>query len=154
MVREIRVQVKGLPVAKGSAKAFYNKRLNRAMVLQSNADKQKPWVSAIVNAVEEQIGAEWVLEKGPVRIANMVFWFPRPKSHYRTGKRSDELRPDAPQKHTSKPDIDKLERCVLDALTGIVWKDDAQVWCVGEKMKCYAREAPGLSLVIECGRSL
>ena len=150
-VRVIRVSVKGLPVAKGSAKAFYNKRLNRAMVLQSNAEKQKPWVSAIVNAVEQEIGEDWVLETGSVLIKRMAFWFPRPKSHYRTGKRSSELREGVPHAHTSKPDIDKLERCVLDALTGIVWKDDSQVWGVTEKFKAYVEGAPGMLLEIECG---
>src|SRR6188474_809316 len=29
--------------------------------------------------------------------------------------------------HTKKPDVDKLMRMMLDALTGIVWKDDSQV---------------------------
>jgi crossover junction endodeoxyribonuclease RusA len=29
--------------------------------------------------------------------------------------------------HIKKPDVDKLARAVLDALTGIVWRDDSQV---------------------------
>ena len=28
---------------------------------------------------------------------------------------------------TTMPDIDKLARCALDALTGIVFRDDAQI---------------------------
>ena len=43
---------------------------------------------------------------------------PRPKS---TPKRN--VRP----AHTKTPDIDKLLRAALDALTGVVWRDDAQV---------------------------
>jgi len=47
--------------------------------------------------------------------------------------------PSAPKKReypSVKPDIDKLERCILDALTGIAYVDDGQV--VGmDKKKLY-----------------
>lgn len=53
----------------------------------------------------------------------------RPKCHYKAdgelsalGKRS--------QAPTSKPDVDKVLRAVLDGLTGIVYKDDAQITAV------------------------
>lgn len=39
--------------------------------------------------------------------------------------------------HTRKPDVDKLLRAVCDALTGVVWRDDAQV-CVVAMNKHYA----------------
>ena len=52
---------------------------------------------------------------------------PRLKGHYGTGKNAGTLKPSAPLFHTSKPDLDKLVRCIKDALTGIAWKDDAQV---------------------------
>ena len=48
---------------------------------------------------------------------SLAFYFSRPKSV------SYKKRPD----HTVKPDIDKLIRAVLDALTGIFYADDAQV---------------------------
>ena len=31
-------------------------------------------------------------------------------------------------KHTKKPDTDNLMKAVKDALTGILWRDDSQVW--------------------------
>ena len=39
--------------------------------------------------------------------------------------------------HIKKPDVDKLLRAVLDALTGIVWVDDSQV-CFVTMNKVYA----------------
>ena len=39
--------------------------------------------------------------------------------------------------HTKKPDVDKLFRMVADAMTGIVWRDDAQV-CFSAINKVYA----------------
>lgn len=67
----------------------------------------------------------------PVRV-DVDFIFPRPKSHYRTGKNAHILREDAPNYHTSTPDLDKLQRAIGDALTGSVVRDDKQiaVWSV------------------------
>jgi Holliday junction resolvase RusA-like endonuclease len=59
---------------------------------------------------------------GPLALA-VTFVVPRPKSHY--GARG--LRPSAPAYPTTRPDVTKLLRAVEDALTGIVWRDDAQV---------------------------
>jgi crossover junction endodeoxyribonuclease RusA len=48
--------------------------------------------------------------------------------------------------HVKPPDVDKLLRAVFDALTGIVWDDDAQVTKV-EATKCFAGE-PGVWLEV------
>lgn len=59
---------------------------------------------------------------GPVRV-NVEFSFDRPKAH----STSKGLRSTAPVFKSSKPDIDKLLRAVLDALTAICFVDDSQV---------------------------
>lgn len=75
--------------------------------------------------------------EGPVSVS-LTFYFPRPKSHFRTGKHAGELRPDAPKYHTTKPDRDNCEKAVCDALTQIgMLKDDCQV-CCGPVEKRYA----------------
>ena len=36
--------------------------------------------------------------------------------------------------HTSRPDVDNLSKAVLDAMNGVLWADDSQVWrLVAEK---------------------
>lgn len=46
---------------------------------------------------------------------------------------------------TKKPDIDKLERTILDALTHVVWTDDAQVTHVFKiKRVAEVGESPGV----------
>jgi Holliday junction resolvase RusA-like endonuclease len=58
----------------------------------------------------------------------IVFCIARPKSHYRTGKYSMLLKDSAPDHHTSKPDIDNLEKAVLDSLVNSnILKDDSIV---------------------------
>ncbi len=88
---------------------------------------------------------------GPLKL-ELSFRLPRPKSHYRTGKHSDELRPDSPTFHTSKPDTTKLIRGVEDACTGLIWKDDAQiaiqhavkVYADNRELGCFIRITPAL----------
>ena len=62
----------------------------------------------------------------PVQV-NATFTFARPKSHYRTGKHADQLKPQAPVRCTNRVDVDKLARALLDAITGPVVLDDSQV---------------------------
>ena len=85
---------------------------------------------------------------GPVRV-DCTFVFSRPRSHYRTGKRSEELRDDAPFWHTSKPDIDNCQKSVMDALSGIVFADDKQVCqCDGAKRYPTSSESPHTTIWI------
>lgn len=63
---------------------------------------------------------------GALRVS-LLFTLPRPKSHYRTGRNAHLLREAAPDYPTGKPDVDKLARAILDALTGIWWDDDSRV---------------------------
>ena len=62
------------------------------------------------------------------------FVFARPKSHMR----KNGLAANAPR--LPRPDIDNLEKAVLDALKGVAWKDDTQVARV-VKEKSYGTEA-------------
>ena len=63
----------------------------------------------------------------------LEFRFPRPKAHYRTGRFAGQLKPNAPIFHLQRPDIDKLERAILDACTGIAFVDDSQVISVTKR---------------------
>lgn len=144
----VRFFVPGTPVSKGSAKAFVVKGKNggkpRAIVTQDNGEKQKPWAS-IISLRAQEAGLHPV--EGPISI-NLHFVMPRLKSHFGTGKKAAQLREDAPTWHIVKPDLDKLVRCVKDALTGIAWRDDSQVCTLGHVTKCYG-EFPGVHITIE-----
>lgn len=135
--------VPGTPVAKGSAKAFYNRNARKIVTMQDNRDKQKPWASMISYCAQE---AGCAISQGAIRIG-LQFVMPRPKAHYGTGKNASILKGSAPVRHTSKPDLDKLIRCVKDALTGVAWKDDSQV-CEVEAGKKYG-EPTGVEIEIK-----
>lgn len=101
----------------------------------------------------DKLGLQWQIvehrpEKpidAPVRI-DCYFYFPRPKSHYGTGKNSGVLKANAPVWYFSKPDRDNLDKFVLDAMKGIILRDDCYA-CAGEIEKKYS-EQPRTEIVI------
>lgn len=70
----------------------------------------------------------------------------RPKCHFGTGRNAQKLKDSSPEHHTKKPDVDKLARAILDALTGVLYRDDSCVndllaskgWAIGEP-GCFIR---------------
>ena len=56
-----------------------------------------------------------------------VFHIKRAKSHFRTGKYANELKPSAPIYHTKRPDIDNYVKFYLDCMNKVVYLDDSQV---------------------------
>lgn len=84
-----------------------------------------PWRAAVSAKAAEMMDGMPLLT-GPVSV-DAEFVFPRPKAHFRTGKRDGELRDNPPFWHAITPDLDKLQRAIGDALSGIVVRDDRQI---------------------------
>ena len=119
------VTVFGKPQPAGSKRAFVNPRTKRAVVVD-DAKGSRPWKQEVAGAALDACGGEPVLLDGAL-ILTVRFHLTRPKGHYRTGRNVHLLRDSAPGYPAVKPDATKLLRAVEDALTGIVWRDDAQV---------------------------
>ena len=103
-----------------------NKTSGRTRVVVVDSNKQvKPWSSQVADAALRALNTQ-PMWRGPVAVS-LTFFFTRPKGHYGTGRNAHTLRDSAPGAIVTKPDIDKLARCVLDALTGVAFHDDAQV---------------------------
>lgn len=116
------VVVSGRPAPQGSKRHVGNGR----MVESSQA--VGPWRDAVrMTAAAALVGSGWVAGSRPLTL-EVVFTMPRPRAHYRGGRHADEVRADAPRHPTKRPDLDKLLRSTLDALTdaGAV-DDDANV---------------------------
>ena len=75
----------------------------------------KPWRSVVsLSAKEVMLTAEDMsLIDGPIAV-DILFTFVPGKTVKRKAM-------------TTKPDADKLSRAILDSLTGVCWRDDAQV---------------------------
>jgi len=150
MPQVIEFFVPGLPKTAGSKRVFLNKKTGRPMVTDTSGKKGKDWRIDIQRAA-------WQAYDGPPLIVplsvTLAFRLPRPKAHYGTGKNAAVLKESAPRRHIVRPDIDKLSRAVLDALKGVVWRDDAQVWAKSA-MKGYADgEPPGVRVQVRCAEA-
>lgn len=111
------IVVLGTPVPQGSANAFIVGKVKpHAVVTHDNAETE-PWRDSVRAHARREVGPTIrYLRPAAVHVA-VEFVMPRRAS---APKRSTPP-------HTRKPDIDKLTRAVLDALTGVVYEDDSQV---------------------------
>lgn len=113
--------VPGVPAPGGSKRAFV---VNGRAVVTDDCKRNKPWRQAVTLFAADAYHGDPLT--GPL-VVEVVFTMPRPKSHYRTGKHAGVVRDDAPAWHTKKPDATKLLRALEDALTGVLWTDDAVI---------------------------
>lgn len=84
------------------------------------------WRTAVADAARKAWGDRPLL-LGPIRVS-YEFRFHRNEGDYGTGRNARKLKASAVNNQADKkPDLDKLERAVGDALTSVVFKDDRQV---------------------------
>lgn len=116
------IVVRGVPGPQGSK----THKGNGVMVESSAA--VKPWRQAVtwqaVAAKNKRRGFR--LLEGPI-LAEMVFTLARPRGHFGTGRNAGQLRPSAPLRPDVKPDLSKLIRSTEDALSQVVYRDDALI---------------------------
>ena len=105
--------VLGSPIPQGSMKAFTPKGWKRP-ILTSDNKKTKPWRQDVGQICLAELHGSPAGRGVPMRVM-IAFYFERPKSVKSLAEK------------TTKPDIDKLARAVLDAITGIAFEDDSQV---------------------------
>ena len=137
----IHFEVAGIPAPQGSKKAFVNPRTNRAIIVDDNSKPLRSWRQDVIEAAKKARG-----NRPPLDVAlslHVTFNMPRPKGHYGT----KGLRPSAPSRVTTKPDLDKLLRALLDAITiSGIWQDDGRV-AVVVASKVYS-DLPGCEVTI------
>lgn len=117
----VQVRVLGIPRPQGSLRLH-------ALPNGKTAARYPPavyeWRSVVQQAVAERNIGQF---SGPVEL-RLGFDLPRPVGHFGTGRNAGRVKPNAPAWPTVAPDLDKLVRCVGDALTDAgLWRDDAQV---------------------------
>jgi len=127
--------VPGIPVPQGS-KTPWGTEAN---------PQTRPWRATLAWYARKAWNAKPPMS-GPLYLV-VEFFFPRPKSHYRTGKNAGKLKPTAPRWKPGKPDGDKLQRAVQDALVdaGVI-RDDA-LFVAWHGSKEYA-DQPGVKIIV------
>lgn len=134
----VEIHVPGIPRPGGS-----KRHIGRGILIDAGKHT-KEWRAIVAFAGRDAMRSAEPMD-GPLCV-DVVFWMPRPKSHYKTGKNAGTLKADAPQYHTSKPDATKLWRSTEDALTGIAWRDDAQI--ATQRITKRYGDKPGADIII------
>ncbi len=154
--RSLSFTVDGEPQTKGSAKAFVvwnhvleaaatfrksGKRITPRAFITNDNPNAKAWQESVMDTALQARRAGPLLAGelmiGAV-VVDLVFYMPRPQKI-----RSSVVA------HTTRPDADKLARCVLDGLTGVIYRDDGQVAAI-RLSKQYAPidGRPGVTITI------
>jgi Holliday junction resolvase RusA-like endonuclease len=105
----LRFLVTGEPRPQGSMTAVYNRRLKVARVRHVAAPALSAWRVEVANAARHAGAEKWT---GPIGL-----------------RISFAIKPPIDRRHgyPKSPDLDKLVRAVMDALTGVCYVDDSQV---------------------------
>lgn len=112
--------VYGVAQPKGNHRALALKGMKFPIITETNRNV-KSWQQLVAEGANQALlqlpAAERRLLEHAVRLT-IAFYLPRPKKHAKRGVFVP---------HCVAPDIDKLERAILDALSQVVYADDKQV---------------------------
>jgi len=112
--------VYGTAATKGSMRAIHLKGMKVPIVTESNRSA-KSWSQLVAegasHAMQQRPLTDRVLFPAGVRLT-IAFYLPRPKKFSKRGVFVH---------HATKPDLDRLCRAILDALTSVAYADDKQV---------------------------
>lgn len=107
--------VLGTPKPQGSKRGYVNKHTGRVSLVDQAGAPLQDWRIGVQQAALTAMDGRPPLE-GPIYVS-LRFHLARPKSHPKT----------KPTWPATRPDIDKLARACLDALTHVCFVDDGQV---------------------------
>ena len=130
------------PPTKGSASGFPIRRAGGriGVVITNDNPKNKKWaINVAAHARQAALEGRHAIFEGPLHLG-LVFTMKRPKAM-----------PKGRIMPVTKPDLDKMIRSVKDALTGILYIDDAQI-CTLTGHKIYGGK-PGVYVELTKGGS-
>lgn len=127
------------------------KSIGNHRMIANNKNLLYPWREEIAKRAEEARPDDWPLDASYG--VKAVFLFNRPRYHYDI---KGNVKKSSPQDFRGRPDLDKLSRALLDAisLTQAVMKDDSQVIkLMAQKRYCTDDQPEGCICVIEVLRT-
>ena len=134
----ISFKVPGVPAAKGRPKF----RVIKGHAMAYTPAKTKWAEQSVLDAFKAAYPSFKSPLEGPI-VLTAKFYMPVPASLSKKKKESMYGKP-----HVIRPDTDNLLKTVCDALNGVVWKDDSQIFSVSSG-KMYIREEPSTHIWIE-----
>ena len=146
--------VPGTPQTAGSKRGFVNPKTGGVIITESGTSSakaaKKTWrgdlrdAAAMAIAAIERDADEWPT-RAPLAV-QFSFVRVRPASHYGSGRNASGLKPSAPAFPITRPDVLKTARAAEDALTSVLWHDDAQI--VDERITKAFGPVEGVDVVV------
>lgn len=131
--------VPGTPKPAGSKKAFAHAKTKKIIVIDDSGAPGKAWRKCVTETGRIAVAARTEFPLDGALVMGLTFFLQRPMNHHIGGKRERPLKADAPMMPVVMPDATKLTRAVEDALTKVIWLDDAQI--VQQTIaKCYCTD--------------
>jgi len=125
----------GKPRTKGSTTSFVSKH-GKIITKDAAGTPGLVWEQGVASAAlvaREKAGGR-IAPHQPVGV-HVIFYQPRNKTDFGTGRNAHRLKPSAPRYPATRPDVDKYLRRVLDALSGVLYADDGQVVTVSAEKR-------------------
>lgn len=121
---------------------------NMGSFIQKYQPKKNTEYKGCIKALAmNQMPMNWIVTDKPVKILKAYYVFPTLKSMPK--KLVKQIEEGAIYYKQSKPDLmDNLNKATLDALTGVIWRDDSQIVHSSDSYKIYGLR-PGIELEIE-----
>lgn len=115
---------------------------------QETVKNYKSFVRLVAADHIKGINADWPTHS-PIKIY-LQFLFQSKRSW---SKRKTEMALNGELTHTSKPDLDNLIKSITDALTGLVWNDDSQIYELHAEKRYSQQSAINVTIEIqECAQ--
>lgn len=140
--------IPGRAAPQGSKRAMRHPSTGNIIMLESSK-RARPWRLTVQSAAVDALPDGWTPLRGVGLHVFITYTFARPKSHYGTGRNAGARKPSAAVDHVQRPDLDKLDRCTLDALTGVVWHDDSQVVMIRSSKHWGVRDLATISVEVK-----
>ena len=137
----IQFTIPGIPVGKGRPKFS---TINGHAVAYTPA-KTASYENLVKLAYQQQCTTQAFEKDAPLK-AEIVAYFPVPKS---TSKKKREEMLCGKIRHTKKPDTDNIAKAILDALNGIAYHDDSQIFNLTVR-KRYAESPRAEVTIVRC----
>jgi len=137
------IHVNGKPAPQGSKKV--QRYVNGRAILCESSPNVMPWRALVAGKAKRLLPEGWHATL-PMSLS-VTFIFPRPKADF---KANGDLKNTAPSFCIKRiGDIDKLLRAICDALTGVAFDDDCQVFSIqAERRYAVGDEQPSAIITV------
>lgn len=136
-MKRIEFRVHGTPKPQGS-----KRHVGNGVMIESAGEALRSWREDVKQAaLRERLQLDEPLS-GSIEV-HATFWLARPRSHFRSGRNAHLLREAAPSYPWRRPDLDKLLRSTLDAISSAdLWLDDCCAVCICTTKAYATTDAP------------